>query len=234
MKKLLMIEIATWDSNFFKFPVGSFRFKEGADWDLDKFIEEAKEYNLVYIFSETKLDQTSYFKLVDRKVSYSKKLVPLINPDSEIVDYDSKHHDYSDLLDLGYLSGTYSRFKLDDKFTDKEFRSLYKIWIDNSLNGKMAFKVFVKIESDKIAGFVTLQKKDQHTSQIGLIAVNPEFQGRNIASKLIKKCEQASLNYGYKNLEVATQEDNIAAKKLYEKNGFKIKTMEYIYHLWNN
>ena len=229
-----MIEIATWDSNFFKFPVGSFKFQEETKWDLGKFNEEAKKYTLVYIFSETKLDRSSNFKLVDRKVNYSKKLNSFVKLKSEIVDFNIKYHSYSDLLELGYLSGTFSRFKLDTKFTEKDFKDLYKIWVDNSLNGNLAFKVFVKIELDKIAGFVTLQEKDHLTSQIGLIAVSPEFQGRNIASELIKKCEQTSLNFGYTSLEVATQKDNLAARKLYEKNGFEIKTIEYIYHLWNN
>ncbi len=226
-----MIERAKWDSDFFKFPIGFFRFNEKTNWNLDKLIAEAKEYKLVYIFSETKLDHLP-FKLVDKKVNFSKTLVPVVNSEKEIVDFDAKYHNYSDLLELGYLSGTYSRFKLDKKFTDKEFRTLYKIWIDNSLNGEIAFKVFVKIELDKIAGFVTLQEKNFRTSQIGLIAVNPEFQGKNIASDLIKKCESASLSRGYPNLEVATQFDNIAARKLYKKNDFEIKTMEYIYHLW--
>ncbi len=229
-----MIEKVTWDSDFFNFPIGSFRCNEKTEWNLEKFIAESKEYNLVYIFSEKKLDSIPFFKLVDIKVNFSKKLlVPYLNPENGIVDFDANYHNYIDLLDLGYQSGTFSRFKLDSKFTDKEFKNLYKIWIDNSLNGKIAFKVFVKMELDKITGFVTLQEKNLQTSQIGLIAVNPEFQGKNIASDLIKTCESASLSRGYTYLEVATQYDNIAAINLYKKNNFEIKTIENIYHLWN-
>lgn len=228
-----MIEEVKWDSKFFNFPIGSFRIKEQMQWDLNKFIAESKKFNLVYIFSETKLEHDSFIKLVDRKVIYSKKLVSNVNPINEVVDFDSKYHNYSDLLDLGYLSGTLSRFKLDSKFSNKEFKNLYKVWIDNSLSGEIAFKVFVKMELNKIAGFVTLMETNIQTSQIGLIAVNPEFQGRNIASDLIKKSELASLSCGFMNLEVATQYDNLAARKLYEKNNFEIKKIEYIYHLWN-
>lgn len=228
-----MIEEVKWDSKFFNFPIGSFRIKDHMQWDLNKFIAESKKFKLVYIFSETKLEHDSFIKLVDRKVIYSKKLVSNVNPINDVVDFESKYHNYSDLLDLGYLSGTLSRFKLDCNFSNKEFKNLYKVWIDNSLSGEIAFKVFVKMDLNEIAGFVTLKKKNLHTSQIGLIAVIPEFQGRNIASDLIKKCEQASLSSGFSNLEVATQYDNLAARKLYEKNDFEIKTMEYIYHVWN-
>lgn len=229
-----MIEIATWDSKFFNFPVGAFIVKSETEWDLDGFIKEAKEYKLIYVFSENRLRESPKLKLVDRKINYTKKLVSGINTKTEIIEFNPNHHRYSELLELGYLSGSYSRFKIDDNFTEEEFRRLYKAWVDNSLNGQIAFRVFVKIESGHIAGFVTLRKKNHKISQISLIAVNPEFQGRNIASDLIKKCEQASLISGYTNLEVATQEDNRAARKLYEKNGFGIKTMEYIYHLWKN
>jgi dTDP-4-amino-4,6-dideoxy-D-galactose acyltransferase len=228
-----MIEKVKWDSDFFNFPIGSLKVNDKTDWNLDEYLAVAQKFKLIYIFSKKKLNPKSKLKLVDRKVVYSKKIDPIIYPIQEINEFDIKYHNYSDLLELGYLSGAFSRFKLDENFTEEDFKKLYKKWIDNSINEEIAFKIFIITEFDKIAGFVTLQRKNSRTTRIGLIAVNPDFQGKKIASKLINKCESISFNLGYEILEVSTQYKNIAARNLYMKNNFKIKSMEFIYHLWN-
>ena len=110
---------------------------------------------------------------------------------------------------------------------------MYKEWINKSINKKNSDKVLIKCLEDEIAGFVTLNKKDAHTSEIGLIAVSEKFQGKNIASKLIEECEFLSVKQNLPNIEVATQYENFPARRLYEKNNFGIKNIKYIYHYWN-
>jgi dTDP-4-amino-4,6-dideoxy-D-galactose acyltransferase len=227
-----MISKAEWDSKFFDYPIGILKIKEGNNFDLKKIIAESKEFKLVYIISEMNLEDISLLKLMDKKVIYSKQLTKRKNSE-QILEYAPEIHSYDQLLNLAYLSGIYSRFKRDENFMNNEFHLLYKEWLDKSIDKKLSFKVLIKHLENEIAGFVTLNKKDAHTSEIGLIAVNEAFQGRNIGSKLIQECEFLSIKQNFSNIEVATQYENLPARRLYEKNNFGIKNITYIYHYWN-
>jgi len=226
-----MIDKLTWDSEFFGYNVGRYII-DNQLFDENLLKENKDNFKLIYIFSDEAIHDIKEIKLVDIKVIFEKKIAKDLKDNESIVEFDSNIQNYSELEQLAYLSGIYSRFKIDENFKNNEFQKLYKIWLDNSLNGKIAFKVFVKIIDQKIAGFVTLKKNDDKTSQIGLISVSDIFQGRGIASELIKKAEYESWKNGFEVLQVPTQFKNKPALKLYTKNGFEIKEKKYIYHYW--
>ncbi|NOR87168.1 MAG: GNAT family N-acetyltransferase [Bacteroidales bacterium] len=227
-----MVKKLEWDSNLFGYSIGFVEVNEEVGFDEVKFIEEAKSYKLVYVIASDELNSTLNLRLVDRKVVFTKDLEYKEN-EAEIVEFNSKKHSYQELLDLAYLSGNSSRFYKDTNFKNNEFEKLYKQWIDKSISNEIAFKVLIKFVHNKLAGFVTLSSKDTSTSQIGLIAVNGLFQGRNIATNLINECEYFAFKKKHLILDVATQLDNKPAMKLYESNKFKIKSINYIYHFWN-
>jgi dTDP-4-amino-4,6-dideoxy-D-galactose acyltransferase len=227
-----MISKAEWDSRYFDYPVGILKIKEGSNFDLKKILAESKKFKLVYIISEMDLEDIPLLKSMDKKVIYSKQISTHKNSE-QILEYSPEIHSYDQLLNLAYLSGIYSRFKRDKNFRKNEFRFLYKEWLDKSIDKKLSFKVLIKHLEDEIAGFVTLNKKDTYTSEIGLIAVSEKFQGRNIGTKLIQECEFLSLEQNLPIIEVATQYENLPARRLYEKNNFSIKNITYIYHYWN-
>ena len=96
------------------------------------------------------------------------------------------------------------------------------------------FNVFVCLNDDKkIIGFITVGEKTKNTSLIGLIAVKKEARGMGVAKQLILKAIQESIKKNYKEMEVITQEDNLAAMELYKKTNFQIKNKINIYHFWN-
>ena len=65
---------------------------------------------------------------------------------------------------------------------------------------------------------------------IGLLAVHPSFQGRGIASRLIKQVESQCLTKGVLSLEVKTQLSNLSAQHLYLKNNFFESQRSFLYH----
>lgn len=227
-----MINKLTWDSDFFGYNIGKFTV-ENTQFDEINFKEESKNFQLVYLFSNQEINVSDDLKLVDIKTTFEKKINTNIVDNKSITSFDSEIHYYEELKELVYLSGTFSRFKIDENFRNNEFEKLYKIWLDNSLDFSFAFQVLVKIIDEKIAGFVTLKEYNNETSEIGLIAVSNDFQGKGIASELIKKVEYESFIKGYKFLRVPTQYENKPAVKLYLKNGFEIIEKTYIYHYWN-
>ncbi len=138
-----------------------------------------------------------------------------------------------ELKNLAFQSGEYSRFKIDGRLPVQSFERLYTIWIENSVNGKSADKVFIFKASNEIAGFITLAMKD-HFGEIGLIAVNNKFRGMEIGSKLIRHTEDFVLSHKENTLKVATQLDNTLACNFYKKNGYEVDIITHVYHFFKD
>ena len=113
-----------------------------------------------------------------------------------------------------------------------EFDLLYTRWIENSLSGEIADAVFVAGTYLDPQGIMTLKISGQ-VATIGLFAVQPDWQGKGIGSKLIEWCEAYCFEKQVKKLRVATQNSNFSACKFYKKNGFELSQTEFIYHWWN-
>lgn len=220
-----------WDSDFFNKKI--FRFDLNHATDIDKFYELLPQFNgdLVYLFSKENLDITFHerFFLADKKVIFQKKIA------TELEFFNCHNIESSvsftkELLELAFLSGNHSRFKLDSSLNPK-FNELYRIWLQKSISRELASEVFVyKIDGKEIA-FVTIKKSDE-SATIGLIAVNSLYHGKNIGSLLIKVVENWCFKNNIDTIEVATQLDNIQACNFYKKNGFDIKQIDYIYHYY--
>ena len=230
------MKILKWDSKFFGFKVSRIDVsnsmelhKELANHYLDKSV-------LTYTFTKHKLKEDILYdyngKLVDIKVLFEKKIMKNSNKTPinivEFKDEYSKERMYK----LAFLSGEFSRFNTDSNLPRSKFEELYRLWIDNSISGKFASKVFVYIEENEIVGFTTLSIKDNF-GEIGLIAVDKSYQGKSIGSKLIAKVEMCLFKKGIEYLRVPTQEANINAVKFYKRNDFNIIERTFIYHFWH-
>lgn len=222
----MMIEHLEWDSAFFGRNIGKLEIK-----DNNKLIAQQKDnlkkYELVYIFSDQRLSQD--YNLVDIKVVFQKKTTKkLVN--EHIVHFNSSLHNYEQLLKLTYQSGHDSRFLKDSFFSEKDFKNLYKTWIDKSIANKET-QVLVYVQQYKILGFVSFKNNIQ-TSTIELIAVDTNARGVGIGSKLIDAVENKLITNTI--LTVPTQETNRLACNFYSKKEFKIVNKKYIYHYTND
>lgn len=235
-----MLEHLKWDSNFFGLKIGRIVCDVRLDEKyLEFLLNDAKiaNYALMYVLlldndviSDVFLSKNTG-KLVDRKVIFRMNLNnTTVTPSDEIQDYTGKKLS-TDLLDLVYLSGRFSRFKLDEYLPKDAFKRLYKVWIDKSLSGEMADKIFVSIVNNQVVGFVTLRIND-NKGEIGLIAVSEQVQGRKIGTKLIDSCVNYLTQHSIAKLTVPTQLANIPACKFYENYGFEKSSVTDVYHFW--
>jgi len=229
------IKYLSWDSNFFGKKTGKIICNNPSE--LPNFLYKAKQenYKLIYVFGnenyyvEDEIIKQYNGKLIDRKALYHKRVTELLSLPEQVEIYKGKLT--KELEDLTYISGEYSRFKLDKNFKETDFYRMYKKWIINSLSGQIADFVFVLRENRQLKGMVTL-KNSEKTGHIGLIAVSPETQGKGYGKMLIKACENQLLAKDIFQLEAPTQKDNVQACSFYEKCGFKIKEITNIYHFW--
>ncbi len=232
------IDFLSWDSAFFDLKIGRIVCENKCE-GLEAKLNQAKDadYSLLYVFTtENELLKEDFIqqytgKLVDRKVNFQIDLTSFEKKEnSGVQDYLGQELN-TELLELSYLSGSYSRFFLDENFSKNSFEKLYKTWIEKSLSGELADKVFVWKDKNKIVGFVTLKIKDDE-AEIGLIAVSKKVQGQQIGTKLVDACVYYLQKKSISILNVPTQLHNTQACNFYKKYGFTIKNITNIYHFW--
>jgi len=230
-------EILQWDSEFFGFKIARID-NFTSQKDFEQLLEELKlqEVKLAYCIASpqnNKANETfsKFANLVDKKTTFYQKIEPKqYQLDSNIEIY-NQNTLTPELIELALQSGEFSRFKVDKNFPAGSFEKLYTKWIENSVNKQFDDAVYVYKIENKIVGLLTLKDK-QNIGTISLIGVDQSVRGQNIGSKLIQK---TFYHYSQKNIfdiEVVTQLDNHLACKFYEKNNFKIKNIQNIYHLW--
>lgn len=226
----MTIKYLNWDSTFFKKKIGeieitnsNFQFPK-MDYDLlyvkqkRKFKFELSGYNKLY--NETQL---TFFKTIGNSTSPTdNKIFSALRV---------KNIEIEQIYNLAFESGRNSRFKHDKKFTEKEFCELYKCWVDNSLNQKLAEELLIYREQNEIQGFITYSLTG-HDASIGLIAVSPHKQGTGLGLKLLEAVEEKIRSKGIKILFVKTQKHNNGACAFYKKNGFGIFEKQIIKHFW--
>jgi dTDP-4-amino-4,6-dideoxy-D-galactose acyltransferase len=230
----MILTFLKWDSHFFGKKIGRLDVTTNEIEDMTEFvIEEAEKgkYNLIYIFcpDNFRINDNS-FLLVDRKIKYRCSDFFGRPSTSKVTAYIDEQPT-PELINLVLRSGHYSRFKIDPGFSLIEYEKFYTTWLINSLNGSIADKVFVYKDDEKINGFITI-KIDGAIATIGLLAVDPDHQGRNIGTCLLDQVKNFITGKSIQHLDVTTQHNNNAACKFYEKNDFTISLSQNIYHYW--
>jgi putative wavS protein len=225
------IKYLQWDSDFFNKKIGELSPNEAIKVPFNL----TQDYDLIIIKKnqDFSCEIDGYEKTFEEtKILFEKKLS--FDNINEIIieDTDFQNKPPEDFYDLAYESGKYSRFKLDLNLKNK-FQDIYKKWVDNSLNKTFAEKVFYIHSEDTINGFVTLQR-DGNTAKIGLIAVNPNFQGKGIGTKLLQAAEYYAIKNNMDKMLIPTQKENILACNFYKKNGYSVKEETIIKHYWRS
>ncbi len=234
------IKILDWDTKTFGYQVASIQISAKNIKEADNLILKLKQDNikLAYWFIDPEDNDTiaealkNGGKLVDQKIKYGRILNPedkFIKPE-EVKDY-YKTEISEKLNSLAIQSSIYSRFKLDKNFKNEEYLSLYSLWIKNSVKKEIANDVMVFLEEEEELGLVTL-RYEANNSAIGLLAVDENARGKSVGKKLIQAVFSKTKEKGISEVIVNTQKANKVACGFYEAQGFKLKNITNVYHLW--
>lgn len=208
------------DSALFGYSVGKCRASES--WNQADFLVQAKDFQLVYVFSESPLLANSdQFFLADIKVTFAKALENKGVSDPDIHPCTGTLTD--SLLALALESGVYSRFNIDPGFKLGEYEKLYRLWIQQALDRQE-----VLLAKDQ-AGFVSCSISGEK-AQIGLIAVDRSQRGQGWGRRLVHAAESFAMDHHTRELLIGTQEANTPAVGLYQSLGYQLTERMYVYH----
>ena len=234
--------ILPWDSEFFGMPIARIIPDRLTTGDLRETVARLRDngIRLAYWPSDPDDEESQRAAQVcggffaDRKVTYVTDLGQRTDaPDT--VEQGVEEYDGCDTCDelerLAVQAGIYSRFKLDPRIPDEKFAELYRLWIRNSVNRKIADGVLVVRRSGSIVGMVTVAEKNRR-GDIGLIAVDGSMRGKNLGVALVRAAQEWSRRRGFWIAQVVTQGENAAACRLYEKCGYTVEKVEHFYHFW--
>lgn len=232
------INFLQWDSDFFGFPIGKLEINQPiSNWHHILDLLDDSQFDLVYCFvpdylmsAEDFLQKVPFAKWVDGKTTYLK---PCIHSNNFV--FNSNIHSargitYS-IKQIAIQTGVYSRFNTDKNFPEHCCTDLYLEWIKKSIDRSIADEVLVFLENNEASGLVTIGQKNGR-ADIGLVGVDQRSRGKGIANLLVLHAEQYAASKNFKEIQVVTQEQNIAARKLYEKCGFKVESIVNIFHIW--
>jgi len=234
-----MIRLLDWDSKFFGFPVGMIKLAIEPDWEklTFDFKSFSSNYRLLYFITSEKLLIPQDFQknfnghFINQRVLYQKAT------GRSDIKFPAYIHEYEnseltpELVQLAYTSGSFSRFRVDQNMPNGKFKELYKIWIKNSLEKKIADRIFVSAHKNKVTGMVTC-KNNNAICNIGLVAVDDPEQGKRTGRYLIQKIEEQAYNDGLVEIRVPTQANNENACVFYEKLGLTPMKITNYYHFW--
>jgi dTDP-4-amino-4,6-dideoxy-D-galactose acyltransferase len=211
------------DSSLFGYPVGKCQLDEF--WDEADFLNEAKEFRLVYIFSRKPVPiHSGCIHLADIRLTFGKELRHFESTDILISPYSGELTKV--LLDLALESGVYSRFHTDPAFDQEEYKKLYTLWIKNALENQEV------LLAERMAGFVSCQLSEEK-AQIGLIAVAQNRRGQGWGKKLVRAAEALAFENGARYMTIGTQQVNVPATSLYQSVGYKEIDRVWVYHWWD-
>jgi dTDP-4-amino-4,6-dideoxy-D-galactose acyltransferase len=233
------IEFLAWDSEFFRRKVGRLNLK--SDTTVDELIQVAHQqrYELLYIYSPVPIAKSSAgeYDLLDvgGHITFTKSLSDHSLKEVKLgmgISEFQLNTLTPELLETAFLSGHLSRFKIDSSLPAGSFESLYKTWLTNTLERRPKSSVYIYHCDNRIVGLITSETHGPKCT-IGLLAVLQSYQGKGIATMLIRYMQEICIENKVTSVEVKTQLSNISARALYLKNSFAERERSFLYHAHN-
>ena len=227
-----------WDSNFFSLRIARLNVTRLDQQTVTDALEWCKSNRIdcLYFLADPDhaatpiLAEKNGFHLTDVRMTFEKPLGQSeAFPAQETVRL-AREEDLPALQEIARNTHHDTRFYVDGHFDRDKCDRLYATWIENSFRG-FAQAVLVADVANAPAAYLTCHLKCGE-SQIGLLGVGAQYQGRRLGTKLVQQFLSWSREQNAQRAIVVTQGRNLPAQRLYQRNGFATASLQLWYHRW--
>ena len=229
-------KILNWDTQFFDFKVVEIKKDIFTDFNMKEVLEDLDndQVKLGYYTSSKFLKDVRSdvyeIKFIIKRIPLEKKILTHKPFHDHIELYNEVSVDEA-LIRLAQLAGRQGRFGNDINISDTLCDEIFKNWMINSVNKKMASHILVYKVASKIVGFASIDIRNGK-GYTPLFAVDRDFEGRGVSFALMRAAETVLYEEGCPIAVGGTQELNQKALKVYQRYGLIPQEPEYVYHIW--
>ncbi len=233
-----LVQRLGWDSDFFGFPIARLRDEEPEIEAIDRADHFCESNGICCLYALVSAAKpftiqrlcSAGYRWVDIRLTLradiSKRCEPL-----EVRARLATPDDIPALRGIAAVSHRDGRFYADPCFPRERCDAFYAQWIENSVLG-FEDAVLIVDDADGPVGYVTCKLRDAGRGQIGLFAVAERARGQGIGRALLESAEAWFSGRDCTCVDVVTQGANVAAQRIYQRNGFITQDVQIWLHKW--
>lgn len=142
----------------------------------------------------------------------------------------ARAEDVSPLAEIASQNHTGTRFTADPYFRPHAER-FYRTWVERSVDG-FADELLVAEHGARPVGYLSLKMEAAGVGAISLIGVAESARRLGIGASLINHGLVWCARQDATEVRVVTQGRNIAAQRLFQRGGFRTRSVELWFHRW--
>lgn len=240
---VLKIHPLAWDTDFFGCPCAKAVINGAMDEeDIKRLISASDQYPFLTIVNTGDLhcnnrmigSKTKAY-LADINIQFEKKILSGRTGITSGLNYEIAADKPRDETVLQIAEGAYcySRFHTDPFLKALNGDNVHIKWLENAFDKPDKYFLTVKEKGSCIGYILFSMNFETKSARIELIAVSSSFRRQSIGGEMIGKLKGFLAAKGMKFILVGTQLNNTPAVNFYHKCGFSEKSLNSIYHLWN-
>lgn len=140
--------------------------------------------------------------------------------------------DLGALLPIADAAHVRSRFYADPRFDRARVAAMYREWLRASLSKPFADWALTEDHAGAPVGYITGRIELGGVARIGLLGVDSTVRGRGVGSRLVDALLLEASRAGCGRVTVVTQGANIEAQRLYQRAGFRTRSVHAWFHWW--